>query len=539
MARADGRKKRTMSPFKAGLIALVLIAIGSFFGFTKANPFADPFEMKAVFADATNVQKRAPVRIAGVDVGKVTKIEAVGEGGGARVTMELQDKALPIHEDAQMKIRSRIFLEGNVFIDLRPGTPSAPKVKTGYTVPSNQTATTVQFSEILTALESDTREDLKTLLFEYGVKGLSGGGARGFNRSIRFWEPAYKNSSLANDATLGQEPSRDLQRVLKGQQQTFAALAADEEALKNLVTDFNTTAGAFAREDVALEASVPALRDTLRVGRPALASLNAALPSLRRFARDALPGVRSSGPTIDASLPFIRQARLLFSERELKGLARDLRVAIPALARVNRDAIPLFSQLRSLSRCQNRVFLPFVNDHIPEPHYPENTGQRVLNQIQRSFVGLSGESRQHDANTPIYRVQAVAPQELLRVRPTRPADGGLVPPPHRPDVPCETQEPPELEAPGFIAPETGQSPTTPITELVGLVEGITGVDVPALRANASSSRSPAEARRELTEESAEARRRQAERERRERGQDGEGDSGGEGQPEAGGEEGSR
>jgi phospholipid/cholesterol/gamma-HCH transport system substrate-binding protein len=495
-----------LAPFKAGIIAIVVIGVASYFGFTKSNPFANPFELKAVFTDATNVQKRAPVRIAGVDVGKVTKIEPIGEGGGARVTMELQDKGLPIHEDAKVKIRTRIFLEGNVFIDIKPGTPSADTIERGHTIPSNQTATSVQFSEILTALESDTREDLKTLLFEYAVKGLSGGGATAFNRSIEYWESAYKNSSLANDATLGQNPTRDLQRVLSGQQRTFAALAADEESLKDLVTNFNTTAGALAREDVALEASVPALRDVLRVGRPALASLNAALPPLRRFARDALPGVRSSGPTIDASLPFIRQARRLFSRSELRGLARDLRVAIPALAQVNSDAIPLFAQLRSLSRCQNEVFLPFANDTIPEPHYPENNNQRVLNQIQRSFVGLAGESRQHDANTPIFRVQGVNPAQQTKVRPARPSDGGLTPPPHRPDVPCETQEPPDLNAPGFEAPF--RDPASPL--LPDVLPGDLPIDIPgdlgipSLRVSQSSGRRAQAQEREIDRAAAKA-----------------------------------
>src|SRR4029079_9527136 len=136
-------------------------------------------------------------------------------------------------------------------------------------------------------------------------------------------------SSLANDATLGQDPDRDVQRLLKGQQKTFAALVKDENALKGLVTNFNVTAAAFAREDVALAQSVPALRDTLKIGYPALVSLDAALPSLRAFAHDALPGVRSSDPTLAASMPFITQARLLMSEDELRGTARVLRQTRP------------------------------------------------------------------------------------------------------------------------------------------------------------------------------------------------------------------
>ena len=32
---------------------------------------------------------------------------------------------LPIHADATAKIRARIFLEGNFYVDLSPGTPDA------------------------------------------------------------------------------------------------------------------------------------------------------------------------------------------------------------------------------------------------------------------------------------------------------------------------------------------------------------------------------------------------------------------------------
>ena len=205
------------------------------------------------------------------------------------VTMEIEDKALPIKEDAELKIRPRIFLEGNFFVDLEPGSPSRRRARaTAATIPVTQTAAPVQFGDLLTALQSDTRADLQTFLREYS-KGLDEGGAEGFNQAIKYWEPAYRNSSLANDATLGQDPDRDLQRVLKGQQKTFGALVRDERALKDLVTNFNVTAGAFAREDVALAASIPALRDTLRVGQPALgvARLGAAVAARLRPRRAA------------------------------------------------------------------------------------------------------------------------------------------------------------------------------------------------------------------------------------------------------------
>jgi phospholipid/cholesterol/gamma-HCH transport system substrate-binding protein len=454
-------------PLKAGLLALVLIGLFAYFGFTKANPFSNPFELKALVDDARNLQARSVVRMAGVDVGRVTEVEPVrGSAPAARVTMELREDALPLREDAELRVRPRIFLEGNYFVDLRPGSPSAPELEDGDTLPRSQSSAAVSTSEVLAVLQSDVRTDLRTLLYELGTRGLiQGGGAAAFNRAVPFFQPAYRRSALTNDALLGEDPTRDQQRLLRGQQRTLAALAADPRALEELVTDLNTTAGALAREDVALEQSIPALRDTLRIAMPALDSLNAALPTLRAFAREALPGVRSSTPTLDVGIPWIRQQRALMSEDELRGVARSLTGAIPSLVRLNRRQVDFLDQGRALASCTNNVLTPFSRSRIPSAE-PGNSGQQVRLQTFRGFVGLAGESRNNDANTPYFHIQTVKPTNLAaanggRLEPLSPPNPN-VPPPHRPDVPCETQEPPNLDAPdgpGF-APSLPPAPTT-------------------------------------------------------------------------------
>ena len=447
-----------MSVFKAGVIAVTTILVLAYFGFSKTNPFANPYELKAMFRDVENLKVRSPVRIAGVDVGQVKKVEPKDGGGAAEVTMELREDALPIREDARIQIRSRIFLEGNFFVDVQPGSPSAGELEDGSTVPVTQTASTVTLPDIIDTLDSDVRGDFQTLLHEYGTVALKGGGAKAFNRAVPSFEPAYRYGALTNDALLGIDPDRDVQRLLRGQQRTFSALADNPGALRELVTDLNTTAGAIASQDAALEASVPALRDTLRVGYPALGELNAALPTLRTFAREALPGVRSSGPALAAATPWMFQARQLVQEDELKGLAADLRQAVPSLVTLNSRLEPFLSQLRTLSSCTNRVLIPFMESEIPSME-EGNSGHLVREQINRSFVGLSGESRVTDANTPVFHIQGVNPFKLATgdVEPAAPIDSNT-PPPHRPDVPCETQEPPNLTAPGGPASLYGGTP---------------------------------------------------------------------------------
>ena len=162
------RRRPAMTPFKAGLLAVLLVAVFSFFGFTKYNPFAHPFMLHATFESANNLQPKSPVRIAGVEVGKVTDVEPLSNGNGqARVTMEIEKKGLPVHKDVELKIRPRIFLEGNFFVDMQPGTPSSPKVKDGGDIPVQNTSTPVQFGQVLQLLQSDVRKNLQTFFKEY------------------------------------------------------------------------------------------------------------------------------------------------------------------------------------------------------------------------------------------------------------------------------------------------------------------------------------------------------------------------------------
>jgi phospholipid/cholesterol/gamma-HCH transport system substrate-binding protein len=475
-----GREKLGVTPLRAGVLAAVLIALFTYFGFSKANPFANPYELTAVFENSNRLAKRSPVRIAGVDVGKVVDVRPMGDGSGlTKVKMQISDEGLPIKRDAELTIRYRLFLEGNYFVDLQPGTPTAPELADGSTIPPNQTASPVQFSQVLTTLQSETREDLRTLLYEYS-QALKREGAAGFNLAIKHWEDAYRNTSQVNDATLGRRP-HDLTRVLQGQGRVFGALSRDEEKLKDLVTGLNDTISGFARQEDNLRAAIPELRDVFREGRPALASLNRALPEIRGFARDALPGARSSSPTLDAQIPFVRQLRRLFSEPELRGLSRQLAGAIPALARLNSRSPATFAQNRALASCQHDVLVPFAKTPIPDPDFPHHSGRPWYHESGPAFVGLSGESRLTDANSSYFRTQAGAGattvvstgeagerlygQALLPingVRPARPTSQ----PVYRPNVPCENQEPPDVNAPGGPAPEqTDAEPTLPLPPL--------------------------------------------------------------------------
>ena len=60
------RRRRTRSPVLIGLIALAVIVVLVFLGFSKDIPFTEPFEVNASFQSANSIRPGSPVRIAGV-----------------------------------------------------------------------------------------------------------------------------------------------------------------------------------------------------------------------------------------------------------------------------------------------------------------------------------------------------------------------------------------------------------------------------------------------------------------------------------------
>jgi phospholipid/cholesterol/gamma-HCH transport system substrate-binding protein len=446
------RHHEGLSIMTVGLIALAITIVAVYLGFTKSIPFRSHFEIKAVFKTGNNLAANSPVRVAGVNVGKVTSVEHAADGGDeVTVTMRVKEEGRPIHKDARLAIRPRIFLEGNFFVDVSPGTPSSPALEDGDVIPVNQTRAPVQLDQLLTALQSDTREDLKVVLKEY-ASGLKGEGAKGFNRSLRYWEPAYRDGAMVADASLGRA-EHDLSQYVKESGAVAAALDRSPEQLKSLISDFNATARGFASESDNLQAAIAELPRTLRAAQPALGALNDSFPSLRAFARDLRPGVESSGPAIDASLPLVRELRKLVSKDELKGLVGDLRPAVPGLATLSNQSVPLYKEVRRLSSCQNEVVIPWSRETVPDPTFP--AVNQVYNETGRALTGLAGESRSGDANGQWFRVLVAGGTNLIQFKPgvfatsALPIRGTNPPrptkrPPLRSDLACETQQSPDL-----------------------------------------------------------------------------------------------
>jgi phospholipid/cholesterol/gamma-HCH transport system substrate-binding protein len=419
-----------------------------------------------------------------VNVGTVTSVDPLPKSNAAVVTMAINNQGRPIHSDARMQLRPRLFLEGNLFVDVHPGSPSAPELGGGAQIPVQQTSNSVQLDQILTnVLQSDVRGNLQLALSSLGDAFQKYGGAQGLREIYSGGGPAYKSTSLVNEALLGTRV-HDLSGLVRNFDLVARALDRNQPQLESLVTNLRTVTGSFAAQSRSLAQAVHVLPGTLFAARPVFNDLNASFPFLRAFAREALPGVRSSGPTLTVATPFIYQLRKLVSKPELRGLVHDLRPTVPQLARLTRANIPFMEQARLLSSCFNHVVIPWGNDAITANDNPAagvTQVGKVYQEAGYALAGIASESRSGDANGQYIRAglgagpnTIIGPsvpglgstfgQTLFPVTGTAPSMGSSAKTPFKPTVPCETQQPPNLSS--GVGPALRTSPTPTSTSIL-------------------------------------------------------------------------
>ena len=487
--RIFGRNYRGLGPVRIGTLVIAVLSLLVYLAFTKHVPFTgNGYELHATFENATTLKPDSPVRIAGVNVGKVTSVSS--KGNLAQATFTVDDEGLPIHKDATITIRPRLFLEGNFFLDLHPGSPSATDLSSGSTIPETQTATAVQLDQILTSLQKYSRGSLKRALEGYGtalthkpspaenatqdpqVQGLDA--AQALNETFRYGGKAGRTTAIVNQALLGEHP-HDLSSLIRSQRNLFAKLASTDGSLSDLITNFNTTAGALAARSADLSASVHQLAPTLEKARPSLARLSAALPPLRALAIQLRPGIRQLPATIRDGTPWLIQTRRLLRPGELGNDAANLAVAGRGLGETAHASLRLFPQLGLASRCVSHNLVPTGDQVIDNAGgaYPFSTGQPNFREFFYSAVNFAGESQNFDGNGAFLRLQAGGGNKFVRMknpgggpqntelwgrtasaplgtRPRVPA-GHL--PPFRMDVPCFRNAVPNLNGPaGAMGP---------------------------------------------------------------------------------------
>jgi phospholipid/cholesterol/gamma-HCH transport system substrate-binding protein len=282
------------SDFAAILVLLVLSVFVAGYILSKERlrfPFiqSSPFTVNAEFqtAQAVTPGQGQTVRVSGVQVGQIGGVTL--KNGMADVTMQIDDKYKRlIHTDATALLRPKTGLK-DMFIEISPGSKSAPVAKPGWTMPVSNTNPDVNVDEILGSLDGDTRQYLALLVNGAG-QGLKGKGGSELAQVFERFEPTHRDLARVNKAVAVR--GRDLQTLVDSLRRLNDALATKQGQLVQLVDSSSKVFHAFASEDTNITRAVRDLPGTL-------AQTTATLQKVTTFARIL-------GPTSTNLLPAAR-----------------------------------------------------------------------------------------------------------------------------------------------------------------------------------------------------------------------------------------
>lgn len=265
------------------------------------------YQVSAVLPTATNLIEGGSVMREGYKAGSVEDIEVAG--GRARVTLSLDEEFAPLHDGATVRVDWKAAL-GERLLTVTDAPGHHPQIPTGGMI-KGEMASPVEFDQVLSALDPDTRGRLNSLV--RNLDGTLRGKEGDVNATVRTAGPALHS----------------IGSVLKG-------VNADGEAINKLVAQLNSTMEILGRRDQEVERVVDALGNTTAATVGQREQLGQVLQQLPRTLERAdstlgeVPGmVDETAPVLDDLRPATE--RLPSVARNLRPVIADLRPAVAEL----------------------------------------------------------------------------------------------------------------------------------------------------------------------------------------------------------------
>jgi phospholipid/cholesterol/gamma-HCH transport system substrate-binding protein len=319
------RKHARDAAFLAGLVVVALVVGGYIlsqqrFSLPAGVPLlgSDTVSYKAELSTAQSVTpgQGQTVQVAGVDIGEISNVDLVD--GRAVVTMKIERRYTPIYLDATALLRPKTGLNDMV-LQLSPGSRRAGEAPEGFTIPVQQTLPNVNFDEVLSALDADTRSYLQ-LLVGGAADGLDGQGRR-LSAALKRFEPTGRELARLNGALARRQAN--IRRTIRNFRLVAEALGAKDDQLATLVDSSNRVFRAFAAQDARLREALRLLPGTLASTNSALGKADTLGDGLRETLGDLRPAARALGPALRQTRPFMQNTTPVIRD-QLRPFSRDV-----------------------------------------------------------------------------------------------------------------------------------------------------------------------------------------------------------------------
>jgi phospholipid/cholesterol/gamma-HCH transport system substrate-binding protein len=317
------------------------------------------YELHIAFPEATQLANQSDVRISGVSVGKVVKLEP--HGNRTMTTLRLNHEFAPIPQNTKAILRVKSLL-GETYVELTPGNRKGPQVPDGGTLSAGHVAPTVELDEILATFDPKTREAFRTWM-QAQAAAVQG---RGTDINAFFGElPQLTDKFQRLFETLDAQQAATT-KAISTTGEVFDALSEREGQLRGLVSDsqrlFSVTAD--RNDDIAkIFQRLPRFERESSV----------MLPKLTEFGNHAQPVVRQLQPAATAMGPAFAALNKL--SPQFDGFFGQLKQVVDA----SEKGLPAFNRILDGFPPVLEAFEPFLRninpmvDHISQSKH-EVTG---------------------------------------------------------------------------------------------------------------------------------------------------------------------
>jgi phospholipid/cholesterol/gamma-HCH transport system substrate-binding protein len=271
---AERKKALTWPELRVGLLVIVSLAILAFTAIVigTGSPFSRTYHVKALMQDVNGLKPSAPVRVGGVEVGTVEKVDfAKGAGGMVEVTLKLDRRVQPrVTSESQANLGA-VGLLGEKAVDISAAPGGTPIPDDGYI----KAASEDPFKGLLTDAGESTAHLRRILARMDAGEGLLGKALRDEELYDRMTDVAVRLQAvigklesprgplgrLVNDEELSRQLASSAKGIeavvsrIEAGQGPLGALSRDEEMVKEMraiTANLNQVSGRIAHGEGSL-----------------------------------------------------------------------------------------------------------------------------------------------------------------------------------------------------------------------------------------------------------------------------------------------
>ena len=311
-------------------VLVVIVAVALAYNANTGLPFVPSYDLHVQAADASELQKGDDVNLGGALVGLVSSVTPSRTRSGrpiAVLNLKLYKSVEPLPSNTRFTIRLKGAI-GLKYLAVTMG-HSAHGLRNGATVPLRQSASAVDFDQVLGMFNPPTRKGVTDSTIGFG-EALAG---RGYdlNQAIGAFGPLLRD--LQPVAVNLASPRTNLAGFFRGLEGFSGALAPVAATQARLFGNLDTTFRALAGVS-------PALAQTISATPPAFAATIRDTPRIRPFLTDTaslLHQLRPAFATLRTSAPVLADT-FAIGKRTL-----------PGTASLDRQTVALAQRLQSYS----------------------------------------------------------------------------------------------------------------------------------------------------------------------------------------------